>query len=127
VTQNILVKRDPDPQFHPPLAANGSGWPRLRWIEDYAFQVIPSDRPGEAVISHPAFTLSLKEKRVLENGAIPPPPGILPAPLMKALNLVRGWPEKRKVLSEACLSMSGHEERGLAIHERQVWRVRPRP
>jgi len=106
--QNILVKRD--------------FGPGLRWVDDYQFQLDEKGHPGRTVLHHPAFTLSLTEKRMLEGGAGPSPRGTRPVSPWKVLDRLYGPAERRKVLSEAVLAMSGDEERGLAIHERVVWR-----
>ena len=108
VIQNILVKRDFEPG--------------LRWVDDYQFQVDDQSHAGKTILRHPAFTLSLTEKRALESGAGPSQRGIRPVSPWKVLDRLYGRPEIRKVLSEARLTMSGDEERGLALHERVVWR-----
>jgi hypothetical protein len=113
VIQNILVKRDFEPG--------------LRWVDDYQFQVDDRGHSGQTVLRHPAFTLSLTEKQVLQGGAGQFPCGIRPASPWKLFDRLYGRPESRKVLAEARLSMGGHEELGLAFLERVVRRRGRKP
>jgi hypothetical protein len=128
VSQNILVKRDLEPEHRteavrfPPRCGAGREPPRLRWIDDYQFQLDDRGHPGQTVLRHPAFTLCLTEKRALESGTGPLPREVRPAFLWKLLDRLYGRPESRKVLAEAHLSMGGREELGLAFHERVVRR-----
>ncbi len=130
VIQHVLVKRDSEPgpphrteaALFPPRCGAGSQPPRLCWVDDYHFQVDHEGHAGKTTLLHPAFTLSLTEKRVLEGGAGPPPRGIRPASPWKYMDCLYGRTERRKVLSEARLIMGGDEERGLAVHEQVVWR-----
>lgn len=128
VIQNILVKKDLEPEHRteaalfPARGGAGREPPRLRWIDDYQFQVDDRGHPGQTVLRHPAFTLSLTEKRALESGAGSLAREVRPAFLWKLLDRLYGRPESHKVLAEAHLSMGGQEERGLAFHERVVRR-----
>ena len=119
VIQNILVKKDEEPGHR---TEAGREPPRLRWIDDYQFQVDDRGHPGQTVLRHPAFTLSLTGKRALESGAGSLAREDRPAFPWKLLDRLYGRPESRKVLAEARLSMGGREERGLAFHERVVRR-----
>jgi len=121
VLQNILVKTG-----HSLLGAHGAGGDgrsssRPRWIEDRRFQVRESDGNGNATLSHPAFSVSLKERRVLEESPVSTPDRIGWAAFRKALDRLSGRPTERKILSEALLDVGGGMERGLAIHERVLW------
>ena len=119
VLQNILVKQDRWPAAGP--GGNGSSRPRPRWIDDYQFRLADPASPGASTLSHPAFSLSLEEKKVLEESPVSTPDRIAWPPLRKTLDGLSGRPEERKVVSAARLEMGGCVERGLALHERVAW------
>ena len=119
VHQNILVKHDGWPAAD--RGGNGSVRPRPRWIDDYQFRLADPAAPGTTLLSHPAFSLSLEENRVLEESPVSTPDRIAWPPLRKTLDGLSGRPEERKVVSEARLEMGGCVERGLALHERVAW------
>ena len=125
VLQNILVKADGSLTNTRGAGGNGEARPRPRWIDDRQFQLRASGGHGNAILSHPAFSVSLKEKRVFEKSAVSTPDRIGWIPLRKALDGLSGRPTEKKILSEARLDLGGGVERGLAIHERVLWNWRP--
>lgn len=122
--QNILVKRDGITVGMAERNWNGVVRPRLRWIDDFQFELRDHAGHGTATLSHPVFSLSLEEKKVLEESPFSTPDRIGWASLDNALSRLSGRPAGRKVLSEARLDMGGCSERGLAIHERILWNRR---
>ncbi len=125
VLQNVLVKQEGMAPCEP--VGNGAARPRPRWIDDFQFRLTDPGGPGAIVVSHPAFSLALREDRVINAGGgrdragLETPDRIAWPPLWRALAGTSGRPAERRAVSAATLEMGGHREQGLALHERLVW------